>query len=395
MKWPPDPVDPARWTFTYSFDPAGFAPDEGIAILFDEGLFDGLVDLSVGGDDWDILVLQADPGLPDPGYFDFLSLRSDPALPGAGLSVAATWLGAPGTRPGVQPFEHYRLNSDGSLLTLNTGTTEAAPTVIPEPSTMIGLVSLVVLGGLFLLRRGRAVTSWAGLGLLGCGLGVAPPTKAAVLSDLSVTQLELVSSRRVTRTVSEFVYTVHVRNAGGEVTGVTGFATAEGAMTAVIDGEISVGDLSAGGTGSAVGDLVIQVDRRLRFKPSVLAWTFDGTPVGTSSPPTLSGLTAPGRIGPSEVASLVFDYNDPDDDLDHLEIVETNAFETRTHQIPVGMLGMGGSGQASFALDGADLPLGTVQARLTLVDQAGQRSASETAVFDVGRWSIRPLSHRR
>src|SRR5262245_36908825 len=91
------------WRYAYPLDAAGTpfsAGVTGFAITFDETLYSVLSAASASSD-WDILVLQPDLGIPDPGLYDGLALVDSPDT-GTPFEVDFVWLGS-GT-PGSQPF---------------------------------------------------------------------------------------------------------------------------------------------------------------------------------------------------------------------------------------------------------------------------------------------------
>lgn len=130
------------WRYDYRVDafphPAGF----GFSIFFDVASTGAIQAPPAVNADWDVLVLQADPGLPDDGLYDALALASEPSVADV-FSVVFEWLG-PG-EPGSQPFVVYDSNMD--FATVAEGVT--AP--VPEPGTL----SLALLGGALGLSLGR------------------------------------------------------------------------------------------------------------------------------------------------------------------------------------------------------------------------------------------------
>jgi hypothetical protein len=130
-----------------------FSPDEGFTIFFDETLYSDLAN-PTGPPGWDPQVVQPDLALPDAGFFDALALVNAPAS--GPFSVDFVWLGA--GQPGSQPFDVFGVNPLTGLVTLlESGVTvplqEPPPTEIPEPTTMLLLVTGVF--GLAVVRRLR------------------------------------------------------------------------------------------------------------------------------------------------------------------------------------------------------------------------------------------------
>ena len=112
-------------------------PIEEFAIYFDLAEYDNLTPADVPAD-WNALVLQPDPAIPDDGIFDALALVPAAAIgPGsqlAGFSVSFHFLGV-GT-PGTQRFE---ILDPVTFDVLDFGTTQVA-TSVPEPAIMTMLV---------------------------------------------------------------------------------------------------------------------------------------------------------------------------------------------------------------------------------------------------------------
>ncbi len=117
------------WESRYRLEDAAFATDRGFSIQFDVALYRALEDPPPAvGPDWDVLVLQPDPGLGADGLYDALA-RVDAPDPEAGFRLRYVWLGSPGG-PGPQPFTLNEFAPDGTLLAvLETGVT------VPEPGT--------------------------------------------------------------------------------------------------------------------------------------------------------------------------------------------------------------------------------------------------------------------
>lgn len=119
------------WEVAYTITNDTLAQDiDEFTIFFDANLFQNL---TVGNTpaDWDPLVIQPDPGLPDDGFYDALALVAGIA-PGAtlsGFSVVFDFLGS-GT-PGAQPFD---IVDPVTFDALDSGTTQRA--VVPVPAAL-------------------------------------------------------------------------------------------------------------------------------------------------------------------------------------------------------------------------------------------------------------------
>ena len=132
------------WEYQYSLnnDSLGFAIEE-FTIFYELGVYENLL-VTNSPDDWDSIVIQPDPMLPDDGFFDALALVVG-LTPGdllGGFSVQFEFLN-PG-KPGAQFFEILDPN-DFSVLA--SGTT----TLVPIPAAFLLMSS--ALGWLAFLRR--------------------------------------------------------------------------------------------------------------------------------------------------------------------------------------------------------------------------------------------------
>ena len=115
---------------------------------FDVGVYENLAVVSSPAD-WDSLVFDPDPSIPDDGLFDSLAL-GDLLSPGAtlsGWSVSFNLL--VGDTPGDQFFEFYDPLSFPDIDVISSGFTTLAATPVPEPSTLglfaAGLLSLAAI----------------------------------------------------------------------------------------------------------------------------------------------------------------------------------------------------------------------------------------------------------
>ena len=128
------------WQYTYGLSGAALAAGQGFDVFFavaDGFEFGDLVGPQTGPDpDWDVLAIQADPGLGADGLFDAVALVDDPPLAGTFTSTFI-WRGA--GAPGAQHFELF----DEQLQVTESGTTRPMP--VPEPSACLP-AALVWLG---------------------------------------------------------------------------------------------------------------------------------------------------------------------------------------------------------------------------------------------------------
>jgi hypothetical protein len=125
-----------RWQYRYHLDGFPFGADHGFAVLFDETLYAQLDDPPpTVNPDWDVITLQPDPNLPDPGRYDALALVVAPSVADV-FAVDFVWIGQ--GAPASQAFVVF----DPSFQTIEFGST----TLIPEPATAVlfayGIASL-------------------------------------------------------------------------------------------------------------------------------------------------------------------------------------------------------------------------------------------------------------
>ncbi len=109
-------------------------------------------------------------------------------------------------------------------------------------------------------------------------------TAAASAADLSgtvaVTNLQLISSTRVGRTVFQYVYRVNLANSGGAVTGVVVAGSGGSAGLTWVDNSASVASLPAGGTGQTADTITFRQNRSIPFSLAAISWSINGTAGG-------------------------------------------------------------------------------------------------------------------
>jgi hypothetical protein len=134
------------WEYTYTVGNDTLGVDiEEFSVFFDLGLFANLI-VGATPADWDPLVLQPDPAVPDDGLYDALALSAG-ITPGAllgGFSLRFDFLGE--GAPGPQFFE---ILDAATFNVLDSGFTARA-VAVPEPGTMglmaLGLLMLLIVG---------------------------------------------------------------------------------------------------------------------------------------------------------------------------------------------------------------------------------------------------------
>jgi hypothetical protein len=133
--------------YRYQVSEFPFAAGHGFSILFEPDSYGRLDDPPPVNADWDVLVLQPDPQLPDDGLYDALALAPNPSVADP-FVVSFVWLGA--GDPGPQPFVVY----DPSFQVVASGETA----VVPEPSgaAMLAAALLTSFAAFHGRRRDRA-----------------------------------------------------------------------------------------------------------------------------------------------------------------------------------------------------------------------------------------------
>ena len=129
------------WRFSYTVSGFDVQASQGFSVFFTPSLYRQLQSPPPAVNaDWNVIAVQPDLVLHDPGFYDAQALRSAPSLANE-FNVTFVWLGL-GT-PGAQPYDIY--NADFS--TRFSGQT----VLVPEPAVPI-LVVIGFLGWLFLRR---------------------------------------------------------------------------------------------------------------------------------------------------------------------------------------------------------------------------------------------------
>jgi hypothetical protein len=146
----------AVWENDYTLSGFSFVQNDDFQLLFDDAVFVSLLNgVANPSSDWDLLLVQPDPGVPAAGVYDMLALVDGPSFSGP-FSVQYTLLGS--TPPVSQDFQvvHY---GDGGVTLIDSGRATLAPSgAVPEPSSL-QLLTIAGLGVVVLRAarcRGRA-----------------------------------------------------------------------------------------------------------------------------------------------------------------------------------------------------------------------------------------------
>ncbi len=105
-------------------------------------------------------------------------------------------------------------------------------------------------------------------------------------TTLEVVDYEYAGARRVSRTDYEFTYRITVRNGGDALANVVATAASSAPFTTIVDATVDVGDVAAGATVLTTDTFTFRQNRRYRFNPDSIVWSFAADPAGpTNTPP--------------------------------------------------------------------------------------------------------------
>ncbi len=121
-----------------------------------------------------------------------------------------------------------------------------------------------------MFRRSPRPLGWALISLLGLALTL--PSSAQITSAY-VTDLVLVSSTRVTNTLTDFVYRIRVVNQGPALQNTTATVISTSANTVIRDNEVILGNVPAGTTVTSTDTFTLRQNRQFLFNPANLLWT--------------------------------------------------------------------------------------------------------------------------
>lgn len=110
-----------------------------------------------------------------------------------------------------------------------------------------------------------------------CCLLVYQPTAQAA-PELTIGNYQLVSSKRITRTVYEYTYKASVTNTGNDAVAVSAELSINAPGVTAIDGKLEFSDVPTGKTIVSSDTFAIRHDRNYSFKVNALQWVIDATP---------------------------------------------------------------------------------------------------------------------
>jgi len=149
----------------------------------------------------------------------------------------------------------------------------------------------------------RRSVGWA----VACAAAMALSGGAA--AEVTRSGLQLVASRRMTRTVFEYTYRVQADNSGIVAVHASGAFTSSSPYTTIVDGSVDFGVLPALGSGASTDTLTIRHDRQYPFDPSALVMqvTSDAA-VGFSLETSNGGSAEVGAAGGTVAATASSGY---------------------------------------------------------------------------------------
>ncbi|MDS4041712.1 MAG: PKD domain-containing protein, partial [Candidatus Competibacter sp.] len=121
---------------------------------------------------------------------------------------------------------------------------------------------------------------------------------AATTPDLIIGNYSLVSSKRLSSTVYEYVYRAQVTNGGPAVANVAATLTGTPTGVTTVDGGLSFGDVAAGATVVSSDTFTVRHDRRYSFDANSLIWTLTFDPVSPANTPPVA------KAGPDQTARV-------------------------------------------------------------------------------------------
>lgn len=135
------------------------------------------------------------------------------------------------------------------------------------------------------------------------------PNNLPPVSSLLVTSYQLISERRISRTVFDVTYRLSVRNTGPALIVVSGRASSTSTAVTFQDNLVNFGDIASGTPANSTDTFTVRHDRTRTFNPNQLAWVFTAAP-GDGVPPD------PGPANDVTVAGIDSDNDGVRDDVE-------------------------------------------------------------------------------
>lgn len=96
-----------------------------------------------------------------------------------------------------------------------------------------------------------------------------------------VIDIQLVSSRRITRDLTDFTYTIRVTNQGGAILNASAFVRSLSSNTVIQDNEVVLGTVPTGSTLTSTDTFTLRQNRLVPFRVQDLVWTIQGQEANT------------------------------------------------------------------------------------------------------------------
>jgi hypothetical protein len=120
--------------------------------------------------------------------------------------------------------------------------------------------------------------------------------------NFTIDNLNLVDSKRVSRTDYEYSYTADITNTGSNATNTTATVTSTSATTTIVEGGLTFGDVASGTTATSADTFTIRQNRTAIFDPVSLQYDIEVTHDENGLPPdpgeagklTLEGIDSDG-----------------------------------------------------------------------------------------------------
>lgn len=97
---------------------------------------------------------------------------------------------------------------------------------------------------------------------------------ATFAGSFTVLERVLISSQRVSRTHTQFTYSVVIENSGANATAVSAQVTSLAPETVIVDGTLDFGIVAAGAQKTSIDTFTLEHDRQVVFDPASLIFTF-------------------------------------------------------------------------------------------------------------------------
>ena len=123
-----------------------------------------------------------------------------------------------------------------------------------------------------MIRKGPQIVCFI---LLLCLILLSGITTALAAPELTISNYQLVDSKRISRTVFEYTYKAEITNTGSDAVEVTATLSVDAPGVTVLDGELSFGDVPAGASVESSNTFSILHNRQHSFGVDALMWSVE------------------------------------------------------------------------------------------------------------------------